>query len=71
MRLPPRLALLSDFGSIFQVGCIGGYSEGIDIIFVKLFLITIIITNTVETLFGIEAYYVTSKCLVVKDFVEC
>ena len=71
LRLPPHLALLTNFGSIFQVGCIGGDNEDIQLIFVQLFLITIIITNTVETLFGIKPYDCTSKYLVIKDLVEC
>ena len=63
--------LLSDFILIFQVGGVCGNDEDVELIFIKLFLITIIITNTVETLFGIEPYDGTSKCVVVKDLVEC
>ena len=67
----PRLALFSNFGSIFQTGGVCGDDEDIELIFIELFLITIIINNTVETLFGIEPYDGTSKYLAVKDLVEC
>ena len=71
LRLLPRLALLSNFGSIFQVGCIGGNDEDIELIFVNIFIITIIVTNNVETFFGIEPHDGTSKLNIVKDIVEC
>ena len=71
LRLSPRLALLSKFGSIFQFGCIGGGNEDIELIFVEFFLITIIVKNTVETLFGIERHDGTGKRIIVKDLVEC
>ena len=71
LRLSPRLALLSNFGSIFQFGCIGGGNEDIELISVKLFFVTIIVTNTVETFFGIEPRDDTGKRNIVKDLVEC
>ena len=48
-------ALLSDFGSVFQTGSVTGGFELAELIFVHLFLMSVVVLDTVESLFIIKS----------------
>ena len=64
-------ALFSDFGSVLTIGSITGGYELAELIFVQLFLISVVVLDAVISLFIIKSKHGDGELCVSKHFVEC